>query len=268
MIQVLQRAFDLLELLAKAPRSLAELNAATGLHKPTLHNILSSLDHVGAVRQIEGRRYTIGAKLAELGGRDTWAGLTLLSHEVLQTVVDELNESCNVSVLHNGERRTLVHMSGGHDLIANARFGQTGPLYRAATGRVLVAYLEPSQRKTLIELHGWPGKDWNGIRNFKQLEAVAGDIRAEGMAVVGVSESQIGMIAAPVRGSGDEVVAALGVAVPTVRFKGTYKKRVADCVKNAATELEEQIKIASGWNVLLKALPDPASAKTKTRKQS
>lgn len=241
MIQVIQRAFDVLGLLAQRPHSLGELSTATGLHKPTLHNILNSLDQVGAVRQTAGRQYITGPRLAELAGRDPWAGLTLLAREVLKGVVRELNESCNVSVLHQGERRTLIHATGGHDLIANARFGQTGPLYRAATGRVLLAHLDPDQREALIARHGWPGTQWEGIDSAGQLDAVCEVIRVEGLALVEGGGERVAMVAAPVRGHDGQVVAALGVAVPEIRFKGGYRDRVMEVVRSAAAELTDQL---------------------------
>ena len=53
MIQVLQRAFAVLEYLSNEPTSLASLADRTGLHKSTLHNILRTMVALGVVERTE-----------------------------------------------------------------------------------------------------------------------------------------------------------------------------------------------------------------------
>ena len=67
MIQVLQRAIGVLELLAEQePMTLKELTEATGIKKPTLCLILKSLVELGCAEKAGNGIYVTGSKLQEL----------------------------------------------------------------------------------------------------------------------------------------------------------------------------------------------------------
>ena len=66
MIQVLQRAFAVLEVLSNEPTSLALLADKTGLHKSTLHNILRTMVALDVVERTEHGIYALGPKLIAL----------------------------------------------------------------------------------------------------------------------------------------------------------------------------------------------------------
>ena len=61
-VQSIERAFDLLEMLADAgePVGLSELATVSGLPLPTVHRLMRTLVHRGYVRQEASRRYALG----------------------------------------------------------------------------------------------------------------------------------------------------------------------------------------------------------------
>src|SRR5690348_18468684 len=68
-VQSIERAFDLLEMLADADGALglSELAAVSGLPLPTVHRLMRTLVNRGYVRQEASRRYTLGSRLIRLG---------------------------------------------------------------------------------------------------------------------------------------------------------------------------------------------------------
>src|ERR1700758_2990127 len=68
-VQSIERAFDLLEMLADAGGALglSELAATSGLALPTVHRLMRPLVNRGYVRQEALRRYSLGSRLIRLG---------------------------------------------------------------------------------------------------------------------------------------------------------------------------------------------------------
>ena len=68
-VQSIERAFDLLEMLADAGGALglSELSTVSGLPLPTVHRLMRTLVNRGYVRQEASRRYTLGSRLIRLG---------------------------------------------------------------------------------------------------------------------------------------------------------------------------------------------------------
>src|SRR5690348_1791084 len=64
-VQSIERAFDLLEMLADGDGALglSELAAVSGLPLPTVHRLMRTLVNRGYVRQEASRRYTLGSRL-------------------------------------------------------------------------------------------------------------------------------------------------------------------------------------------------------------
>ena len=101
------RAIAVLEAIAAAdgPIGLVELMDATGLPKPTVHRIVGLLLDAGLLlREAEGKRYAPGPRLASLG----LAALTHVAwraprHAILKSLVAEIGETCNLTLLDGTE---------------------------------------------------------------------------------------------------------------------------------------------------------------------
>ena len=70
-VQSVDRAFELLEVLADAGGELAlsEIAAGSSLPLPTIHRLVRTLVNRGYVRQPPSRRYALGPRLINLGER-------------------------------------------------------------------------------------------------------------------------------------------------------------------------------------------------------
>src|SRR5207244_12332516 len=100
------KAFRVLEVLVRARRAvtLSELMQATELPKPTLHRTLARFEEAGFLsREPGGRAYVIGERLSRFAldvlRSDSAAAERRL---ILQRVVGEITETCNLAVLKKG----------------------------------------------------------------------------------------------------------------------------------------------------------------------
>ena len=101
-VQSVERAFELLEIMASSGGSMAlgELAARAELSQPTIHRLVRTLLVMGYVRQLENRRYALGPKLIRLG--ESAAQLIgAWSRPHLTELVERTGESANMAVLDN-----------------------------------------------------------------------------------------------------------------------------------------------------------------------
>ncbi|MGV3722953.1 MAG: IclR family transcriptional regulator, partial [Actinomycetota bacterium] len=177
-VQVLQRAFSILDILALREAGLAELSQLTGIQKTTLHNILKTLVELGAVTRTVGGRYAIGAKIAELGEPEfRRVSLQPLAQRIANGLTAEIGESVVISVLRGAERFVIAYTDGPQELTVRLDLSERRSPYNASTGRVLLAYLSAAERERVIDLRGLPGDEWRAITTREELNASLDEIR-------------------------------------------------------------------------------------------
>ncbi len=221
-VQSIERAAGVLRILAsgEGPRALGDLAELLGLSKSTTHGIVHTLTAVGFARQLPDGRYVLSGELAAMapepmdvnemraratGWVDALAAKTGMSARLVVLPHAPSSRIADAVIAHHvfGSERGEQHVEIGEHL----------PLTATAEGKVLLATdprgrtvsesltLEPSTHRTLVDRPAL----------YAELEGV----RRQGHAV-DFEEflPRTGGVAAPVRGRGDLVVAALGVRGP------------------------------------------------------
>ncbi|RSM59109.1 IclR family transcriptional regulator [Amycolatopsis sp. WAC 01376] len=212
---VTSRAFALLGAFDVDHRelSLTELAGRAGLPLPTAHRIARELVGLGALERREDR-YAIGRRLWDLG---LLAPVQFELRQVAAPFLQDLYGATGATV-HLGERDGvqvlyLDRLSGNASVPVVSRIGGRLPLHATGVGKVLLAWApEDVQRQVLASLtRVTPYTITQPGRLREQLRRV----RREGFAQT-VEEMSRGAcsVAVPIRPSGGEVVAALGLVVP------------------------------------------------------
>lgn len=148
------KAFGLLETIAAMDHAptLAELTESANLPKPTLHRWLAMLEGAELIRRLpDGRRY-------ELAERATALAFAILSnnpgstqrHQILQRVVRDLGESCNLTVLQGSEVMYLDRVEASLPLRVAFQKGSRVPAHASASGKLFLAMMPPAKRARLI----------------------------------------------------------------------------------------------------------------------
>lgn len=149
-VQSLDRAFLLLELLCRSRNgmSIAALCAQTGLHKSTVHRLLTAMAVHGYVQQDQAAgAYHAGMRLCELAGNivdnldmveRARAPMEQLSHETGETVHLVMREGAEIVYIHKVDS---IHSA----IRMFSRIGMRRPLYCTGVGKAILATLPPQQ---------------------------------------------------------------------------------------------------------------------------
>lgn len=125
--------------------SAAELSDRTGLPSSTLHRLLASLTAWGLVTRTSGHRYTIGARLWELGE------LSPLSLRLRETVLPHMSrlyeatgENVHLAVLdapapESATALFVGRLTGSGSIATLSRMGGRHPLHTTGVGKALLA---------------------------------------------------------------------------------------------------------------------------------
>ena len=198
-------------------RGIADLADELGMSRSTTHRYVVTLLELGYLEQDAQRKYRLGLRVTDLG----MSALNSMSlrehaHPYLDELRRETNFTVNLAILDGSEvvyiDRVRGSRQGQHQIDFDLHVGSRLPAYCTALGKLLLAYLPESEQKPLIAslklVKGGP----NTIASKKALKAELDQISEEGLAV-GDEElaAEVQAIAAPVRSSGGEVVAAVNL---------------------------------------------------------
>lgn len=218
------KAFGLLEAIAAMDHAptLAELTEVANLPKPTLHRWLTMLEGAELLRRLpDGRRY-------ELAARSTSLAFAILSnnpgsirrHQILQGVVRDLGESCNLTVLQGGEVMYLDRVEAAAPLRVAFQKGSRVPAHCSASGKLFLALMPRSRRERLLATLPLDRFTANTLTGPEALEAELQQIKRQGYALDD-EEFLTGLfcVAVPILDrDGRDCVAALALQAPVVRL--------------------------------------------------
>jgi DNA-binding IclR family transcriptional regulator len=230
-IQVLARAFSLLDVLASYPDpvQLKELSERTGLHPSTAHRILNDLAAGRFVDRPEAGSYRLGMRLLELGNlvkarldvRDAAIGPMRELHKfTLQPV--------NLSVRQGDEivyiERTYSERSGMQVVRA---VGGRAPLHLTSVGKLFLANDDPVRVRAYATRTGLAGHTRNSITELGRLERELAVVRSNGCARDD-EELELGVrcMAAAIFDDQGKLVAGLSVSAPADRLEEAWMERV------------------------------------------
>ncbi|BAL96140.1 IclR family transcriptional regulator [Rubrivivax gelatinosus] len=230
-IQVLERAFALLDMLAAHPDpvSLKEISERTGLHPSTAHRILNDLTIGRLVDRPQAGSYRLGMRLLELGNlvkarldvRDAALGPMRELHKLTHQPV-------NLSVRQGDEivyiERTYSERSGMQVVRA---VGGRAPLHLTSVGKLFLAHEDPQRVRTYATRTGLTGHTRNSITDVARLERELAAVRAQGSARDD-EELELGVrcMAAGIYDDQGKLVAGLSVSAPSDRLEEGWLEKV------------------------------------------
>ncbi len=240
-VQVLDRALDLLDLLAAhSGLTLSEVAEKTGQSPSTVHRLLHSLGARGMVESDPATQaWTIGPATFRLGSAFMRrSGIVERARPILRGLMEHTGETANLGIL-NGDAVLFVSQVETQETI-RAFFppGTRSPLHCSGIGKALLAF---GRAEILQDLIAGPGLTHFTDRTLTTPEALAEDlarIRARGFSFDDEERTR-GMrcIAAPVFDLTGEAIAGLSVSGPTHRIGLEHVKTLGAVVAAAAAEL-------------------------------
>jgi IclR family transcriptional regulator, carbohydrate utilization repressor len=237
-IQVLERCFSLLEVLASQPdpMSLKDISARTGLHPSTAHRILNDLSLGRIVERPQAGAYRLGMRLLELGNlvkerldvREAALGPMRELHKVTHQPV-------NLSMRQGDEivyvERAYSERSGMQVVRA---IGGRAPLHLTSVGKLFLAHDDPARVRAYATRTGLTGHTRNSITDLARLERELAEVRSSGCARDDEElELGVGCMAAGIFDDQGKLIAGLSVSAPADRLEASWLDRV----KATATQI-------------------------------
>ncbi|WP_020672013.1 IclR family transcriptional regulator [Amycolatopsis nigrescens] len=245
MSQSLDRGLTLLSGLARGAKTLDQLAEEIGVHKSTVLRLLRTLESHHFVRREGTRHYRLGSALFDL------ANQALEDRDVRRSAgpaLAELNartgHTVHLASYEEGEVVYIDKYEGHHSVRMYSRVGKRAPLHCTAVGKVLVADLSPQRRAEVAESIDYVVLTGNTITNAADYLAELERVAEQGYAVDNAEhEDFIHCVAAPIRGSGGELLAAVSMSVPKVLLDFEGLLALVPALVSAA----EQASVHSGW---------------------
>lgn len=207
----MHRAFSILAAFGPdQPRaSLSRLARQSGLPVTTVSRLLATLESLGFVRRLEDGSYGLGVRLLQLGfaARQTF-DIIDLAEPLLVEVNRITGENSNLAIRSDEDNFTYIRQLATRHPVRHASWvGRAQPILGTANGAALRGEVGPSgyvaTRKTI--------------------------------------EPDISAVAAPVRGPGGEVVAAISVTAPTYRTSDEQLVEYGRLVVDVAARLSRLV---------------------------
>jgi len=244
-IKVIDKVFDVLEMLSEdpaRPHGLGEIAKRLRFHPATCANIMQALVARNYVEQVAPKKgYLIGPAAYRLVSRGVYRqDLVTTARPHLAGLAQTLNETVLLAVLRNGQRFILCQIDGCQAVQINNDLMFQNRTYATATGRLLLAGLDKAELESVIGRIGLPGAEWPGVRSLKDLKQSLDAIGRQSWTCAPLAGDAVG-IAFPVRQPDGKAVAALGVFLPSYRFKGSHKQRIISGMKETARAISRAL---------------------------
>jgi DNA-binding IclR family transcriptional regulator len=238
----LEKALAILKAVADQSQAvgLPDLAARLKLPRQTVHRVLVQLEKLKlVVRDPVRERYAVGPKLSWLAF-ETLRSLNQSApiRVVLQDLVEDIGETCNVGVLSELDYVYLQRIECHWPLRLHQEVGMRVPAHTVSGGKLLLAHLDPALLRNLLKSRRLKASTSHTITRLAELEAELARVRTAGFALNDQErmEAIVG-VAVPVLGPGGDVLAAVGMHGPLPRLTIKACERHVPRLRQAAERI-------------------------------
>lgn len=242
--QSVDRAVTVLEIIARrGDASVSEVAVELGVHRSTVSRLLAVLRLRGVVDLAGGRgRYRLGPTVLRLAGAvHSKLDVTVQGAEVCADLAAELGETVNIAILRDASAVNVYQADGKGAVTVNNWVGRSTPLHATSSGKILLAWQPEAVTRVLLaeRLTAFTPET---VTDPAALAAQLARATADGFAVTrGELEVGLSAIAAPIRGIGGAVIAALSASGPSYRMRPELTGEHAAEVMLAAAKISDRM---------------------------
>ena len=240
-VQSLDRAFELLELMADAGGevTISRLAADSGLAASTIHRLVRTLVVRGYVRQLPTRRYVLGPRLIHLGECSSRV-LATWAQPHLSRLVDTIGETANMAMLDGDRVVYAAQVPSRHSMRMFTEVGRRVHLHCTGVGKVLLAQMPPQTARRLLVQGGMPARTDRTVTDPDDLLAQLSGIAEQGYALDD-GEQEAGVRCVAVAVPGGVAAGAISVSGPAGRLGLDAVPRVVPVLHSAAAALATEL---------------------------
>lgn len=217
--------------------SAGELLKRVDLSRPTLYRLIYTLQESGFLVSVgEPQRFRLGPAVSRLA--HVWKStldLKALADPIMRRLWQNTGETVALFVPQGNMRLCVAELPSPQPLNFKRGVGYTERLVRGATGRAILAYMEPATEQLESYAQG------TGV-NVHELEAELVATRRRGYST---SRSELisgaVAVAVPFFDRGAQVAGSIGVFGPEVRLDAGLQKRIAQMLQEESVKLSEAL---------------------------
>lgn len=243
------KAFRALTWLLEEPSGGAgvrEMAVALGISPSGAHRVLSGLVEEGILRQdMATARYSIGVEFYRLANiAAAKAPIRQVAIKYMRRLVDACNETALLGIFDRGRQEMIFATSieSSHPLRYVIELNQWLPIHVGASGLAILAFLEPHEIASVIERTRLAPVTEQSITEPYRLEVELQSIRKRGCASTrGQRIPGATGLAAPIFGSGGEVVGDVCLTVPEQRVDRSGETKLLELLMECTARITEEI---------------------------
>ena len=226
-IQTAVRTVSILLAVADSPNGLRarEIMEKLGLSRQVTYHLIHTMHGTGIIRKNDSNRYVLGLAAVSIaeGFRRQLAPPEQLARRV-RSIVAATGETAYAGGWIDGEIVAIATARGESPVgAAEVPHGYSGHAHARASGKLLLAMVEPAVREEYLAKHPLEARTSRTITDPGELRQEFEQIRARGYAIDN-EEFHEGLqcLAVPVEGLGSRFV--LGISVPKGRFETNFDR--------------------------------------------
>lgn len=244
-IQTVKRIAQILRCFTESDADLGvmQISRETRLHKSTTSRLLSALRQEGFVeKSAETGKYRLGLGLVNLAGVVLERqNLRQAAQEYLRTLAEITQETINISILDGEECINIETIRSPKSIRYAGRLGRRTPLHCTSTGKVLLTYISPEDRQTILSQPLF-GYTHSTITDSVTLRMALAEVCDQGYAISREEfEKGLVAIAAPIYDRTGDVIAALSISGPTYRMESNMLQNFTEPLLIAAANISSQL---------------------------
>ncbi len=237
-----KRTLDILALMTsrESRMTFTEISLALDLPRSSLHGLLSTLTEGGWVTyDSPSKSYGLGIRTLEAGNAYLRTqSLPTRARPFMERIRDALDETVQLSVLDGRYNIYVDKVDGQQALVLASAVGRRLPAHATGVGKVMLADLDPAALERLLGHVTLERFTDNTLTDKAALYRRLQTIRDNGY---GTDEEEytIGVrcVAVPIRDLRGEVIAAMSVSVPVIRFDEESSTRALALLFEASSGL-------------------------------
>ncbi|MGA8144939.1 MAG: IclR family transcriptional regulator [Candidatus Acidiferrales bacterium] len=228
---------------------ITQLASALSLNKTTVYRLLHAMESFHLIeKNAQTERYRLGLKLYDLGTKAVESRtLQSESRRFLVEMSHQASEAVSLAVPGVGGIVCLDRVDSARSVITvRTPIGSHFPAHCTAVGKAVLAYLSDEEIGAIFAGHGLARFTPSTLTRFPDLKSHLAQIRRRGYSI-DQQELERGLsgVAAPVLSEGGRVIAAVGIAGPTLRFRGKELAQKVALVKDTAAKISARFRSAS-----------------------
>ena len=240
--KALRHAMNVLECFTveKQELGVTEIARLTGLQKSSVHTILNTFAGMGYIEQRQDTsKYFLGCRLLHFSYIiNSHIGLREHFLPYLSKIAEATHEVCYLGMLNNLEVLYLDAAYPASQIRSRNISGERAPLYCTGLGKAMLAFLKEEEKQKVLSAPLEKFTDYT-VTSPEMLRCELDEIRANGYAVDNMEhEFGVRCVGVPVFGSGGNVIAAVSVSGPSLRFSQQKQLEHAQLIRQTLLPLQ------------------------------